>query len=198
VSGGSDALGFVYLVGVLAIVVSALLVRRIPIGQGLKMAAGWVLIFLAVFAVFTVWDDIKALGARMWGEIRGEAQIVQAGDELRIRKSPDGHFWVVAALNGEQTRFMIDSGATLTAITADTARRAGIVPSSQRIAIVETANGEVVAPRGRADLRVGTIERPDHALLVSEAFGETNVIGMNFLSSLSSWGVEGQWLVLKP
>jgi predicted aspartyl protease len=24
------------------------------------------------------------------------------------------------------------------------------------------------------------------------------VLGMNFLSSLSAWGVEGQWLVLKP
>ena len=44
---GDQALSFVYLVGLLVLVVSALLVRRIPIGQGLKMFAGWVLIFLA-------------------------------------------------------------------------------------------------------------------------------------------------------
>jgi len=25
-----------------------------------------------------------------------------------------------------------------------------------------------------------------------------NVLGMNFLSSLSGWGVEGKWLVLRP
>ena len=31
-----------------------------------------------------------------------------------------------------------------------------------------------------------------------EKMYNVNVLGMNFLSSLSSWGVEGQWLVLKP
>jgi aspartyl protease family protein len=34
--------------------------------------------------------------------------------------------------------------------------------------------------------------------VVSETFGPMDVLGMNFLSSLSGWGVEGQWLVLKP
>jgi aspartyl protease family protein len=36
------------------------------------------------------------------------------------------------------------------------------------------------------------------AVEVSAAFGDMNVLGMNFLSSLSSWSVQGQWLVLKP
>ena len=65
--------------------------------------------------------------------------------------------------------------------------------------MVNTANGIVRASRGRAErLKIGTIERRDLAVHVSEAFGDTDVLGMNFLSSLSGWGVEGQWLVLKP
>jgi aspartyl protease family protein len=28
--------------------------------------------------------------------------------------------------------------------------------------------------------------------------GDLNVLGMNFLSSLERWGVEGRWLVLQP
>jgi aspartyl protease family protein len=65
-------------------------------------------------------------------------------------------------------------------------------------AIVKTANGTVPVQRGRADtLRVGNIERRNVAVHISEAFGDMNVIGMNFLSSLKSWGVEGRTLILR-
>jgi aspartyl protease family protein len=200
VSGGEDqALSFVYLIGVLILVVSALMVRRIPIGQGLKMFAGWVLIFLAVFVAFALKDDFVALGKRVLDEGRGGGQMVQAGPELRVRKSLDGHFWLDATINGEKVRFLVDSGATTTSISTETARRAGIEPRGGLPALVQTANGVVQVQRGRLErLKVGTIERRNLAVHISEAFGPMNVLGMNFLSSLSGWGVEGQWLVLRP
>jgi aspartyl protease family protein len=198
VNEGDSALSFVYLAGVLILVVSALMVRRIPIGQGLKMFAGWVLIFLAAFVAFTLKDDFTALGKRVLAESRGEGQVVAVGRELRIRKSMDGHFWVNGELNGKSVRFLVDSGATVTSISTDTAALADIAPGGLPT-LVQTANGIVEVRRARAGrLKVGTIERRDLAVHVSEAFGPMNVLGMNFLSSLSAWGVEGQWLVLKP
>ncbi|HEX6374314.1 MAG TPA: TIGR02281 family clan AA aspartic protease [Allosphingosinicella sp.] len=198
-SDGDQALSFVYLVGVLVLVVSALMVRRIPIGQGLKMFAGWVLIFLAAFVAFTLKDDFMALGKRVLAESRGEGEVVAIGRELRIRKAMDGHFWVNGELNGHKVRFLVDSGATITSISSRTAQLADIAPTSSIPALVQTANGVVPVQRARAErLKVGSIERRDLAVHVSEAFGPMNVLGMNFLSSLSSWGVEGQWLVLKP
>jgi aspartyl protease family protein len=198
VNGGDSALSFVYLIGVLVLVVSALMVRRIPIGQGLKMFAGWVLIFLAAFVAFALKDDFMALGKRVVAEGRGEGQVVAVGRELRIRKSLDGHFWVNGELNGKHVRFLVDSGATVTSISSDTAALAEIVPSGLP-AVVQTANGTVRVGRARAErLKVGSIERRNLAVHVSEAFGPMNVLGMNFLSSLNAWGVEGQWLVLKP
>jgi aspartyl protease family protein len=198
VTDGDQALSFVYLIGVLVLVSSALIVRRIPIGQGLKMFAGWVLIFLAAFVAFALKDDFMALGKRVLAESRGEGQIVAAGKELRIRKSMDGHFWIDAELNGKSVRFLVDSGATVTSISTQTAARADIAPGGFPT-LVQTANGVVEVRRARAErLKVGTIERRDLAVHVSEAFGPMNVLGMNFLSSLSGWGVEGQWLVLKP
>ena len=195
---GDQALSLLYLIGVLVLVASALTVRRIPIGQGLKMFAGWVLIFLAAFVAFALKDDFLALGKRVLAESRGEGQVVAAGTELRIRKSMDGHFWVNAELNGKTVRFLVDSGATVTSISTDTAARADIVPSGLP-AIVQTANGTVRAGRARAGrLKVGTIERRDLAVHVSEAFGPMNVLGMNFLSSLRSWRVEGSTLILQP
>jgi aspartyl protease family protein len=198
VNEGDQALSVLYMVGVLVLVVSALMVRRIPLGQGLKMFAGWVLIFLAAFVAFTLKDDFMALGKRILAEGRGEGQVVAVGRELRIRKSMDGHFWVNGELNGKKVRFLVDSGATVTSISTDTAALADIEPGGFPT-VVQTANGIVQVRRARARrLKVGTIERRDLAVHVSEAFGPMNVLGMNFLSSLSAWGVEGQWLVLKP
>jgi aspartyl protease family protein len=198
VNEGDQALSFVYLIGIAVLVISALMVRRIPIGQGLKMFAGWVLIFLAAFVAFALKDDFMALGKRVLAESRGEGQVVAVGKEMRIRKSMDGHFWVNGELNGKKVRFLVDSGATVTSISSDTAALADIEPSGLP-AIVQTANGTVQVGRARAErLKVGSIERRNIAVHVSEAFGPMNVLGMNFLSSLSGWGVEGQWLVLRP
>jgi aspartyl protease family protein len=131
VSGGDQAVDFIYLMLVLVLVGSALMVRRIPLGQGLKMFAGWVLIFLAAFVAFTLKDDFIDLGKRVVEETRGGGTVAaQAGETLRIKQSLDGHFWVDGTLNGEKVRFLIDSGATTTSISTDTARRAGIEPSS--------------------------------------------------------------------
>jgi aspartyl protease family protein len=198
VNDGDQAASFLYLLGVLVLVGSALMVRRIPLGQGIKMFAGWVLIFLAAFVAFALKDDFMALGKRVLSESRGEGQMVAAGKELRIRKSLDGHFWVNGELNGRKIRFLVDSGATVTSISTDTAALADIEPGGFPT-YVQTANGVVQVRRARAErLKVGSIERRNLAVHVSENFGPTSVLGMNFLSSLSGWGVEGQWLVLKP
>ncbi len=196
---GDQAVHFVYLVGVLVLVVSAFLVRRIPIAQGLKMFAAWVLIFAAAFVVFTLKDEFLALGNRVLLETRGGA-VEETGTpgELRVRQAPDGHFWVNALVNGEKVRFLVDSGATTTSISRDTADRVGSEPRAGLQAVVRTANGIVSVDRGRAEtVTLGTIERRDVAVHISDAFGDMNVIGMNYLSSLRSWGVEGRTLILR-
>ncbi|WP_114951232.1 retropepsin-like aspartic protease family protein [Sphingosinicella terrae] len=196
-SDGDQAVHVLYLLGVLVLVGSALVVRRIPLAQGLKMLAGWVLIFAAAFIIFTMKDEFLALGNRLLLETRGGVEQT-AGGEIRIRQAPDGHFWVTAEVNGEPVRFLIDSGATTTSLSRETADRVGIAPGTGFQAMVRTANGIVMVDRGRADtLKVGTIERRDVGVHISDAFGDMNVIGMNFLSSLSSWSVEGRTLVMR-
>lgn len=190
---------FIYLMAILVFVASAFVVRKVPIGKGLQMFAGWVVIFLAVFVAFALKDDIVDLANQVLDERKAESTGLQVGEELRIKQSLDGHFWVDADLNGQKVRFLVDSGATTTSISTETAERAGIAPRGGLPAMVRTANGVLQVQRGRAQrLRVGSILREDVALHISPAFGDMNVLGMNFLSSLSSWRVEGRWLVLKP
>ena len=106
--------------------------------------------------------------------------------------------YVTAELDGRSTRFLIDSGATVTTISAETARDAGIAPSGSFPVLVDTANGTVTARRGTArSLRIGSIERRDLAVHISDRDG-INVVGMNFLETLRGWGVEDGALVLRP
>lgn len=196
---GEQGINIIWFVGAIILVGSALLARRIPLGKAVSMFAAWVLIFLAAFVAFALKDDIAEVGRRVLAGARPDTTAVQVGEEIRIRQSLDGHFWVDATLNGQQVRFLIDSGATTTSISSDTARRANIEPSVGLPALVRTANGVVSVDRGRAErLAVGHIERENLAVHISDAFGDMNVLGMNFLSSLSGWGVEGNWLILRP
>jgi aspartyl protease family protein len=199
VSSGAQTAEFVYLLAILIFVVSALMVRKVPIGRGLRMFAGWVLIFLAAFVAFTLKDQIVSVARQVIDERQAESVGLEVGEELRIKQSLDGHFWVTGDLNGHAVRFLIDSGATTTSISTGTARRAGVVASPGLPAMVRTANGTVMVDRGRAErLRIGQIERENLAVHISDSFGDMNVLGMNFLSSLSGWRVEGRWLILTP
>jgi aspartyl protease family protein len=110
----------------------------------------------------------------------------------------DGHFWVAAKLNGHDVRFLVDSGATTTTVDRKTAAAAGVEISGRRDLYVRTGNGVIRVASGRAaELTIGTITRTDVALEVADN-DDLNVLGMNYLSSLSRWGVEGRWLVLVP
>ncbi len=194
---GSQALNLIYLLIILIAVLSAFSIRRVKMGQTLKMVFAWVLIFAALFAIFALREDFRALGNRLWAAVTGNDNQEVQGGELRITIAGDGHFYADGQINGRDVRFLIDSGATVTTIGPGTAQEANVQPTGDRT-MVETANGIAQVDRGRAErLTIGPIERRDFPLFIARA-GETNVIGMNFLSTLSRWGVEGRTLVLRP
>lgn len=122
------------------------------------------------------------------------------GKELRVRMAQDGHFWVIANVNGTPTRMLIDSGATVTAVSDKTAKRASIdTKDGLSPVILRTANGTAAARTGIVDeLRVGNIVARNLRIVSSPGLGDVDVIGMNFLSELESWRVEGRTLILVP
>lgn len=123
-----------------------------------------------------------------------------AGDEVRIRMSADGHFWARAEVNGAPVRMLIDSGATVTALSDETLRTAGVDTRSDLLPMaLRTANGVVPASTGTVErLTLGGIEARKLKVVTSPGLGPVNVLGMNFLSQLASWRVEGRTLILTP
>ena len=190
-----QAPNLLYAVLLLVLVGSSLISMRLPIGKVAKMAAAWVAIFAVGFSLFSFRSEFMAVGQRLKAEAVGTP--IQVGEELRIPMADDGHFWVEASVNGQEAPFLVDSGASVTTISRATADAAGI-ETDMRIALVETANGTVQMRRARAgSFSVGSIQREDFSVQVND-HDNSNVLGMNFLSSLSGWRVEGNYLVLQP
>jgi len=187
-------LGGVYLLMAIMLVAGALIARREPAAKLITMALAWVAIFAAGFVLFTFRDNFGWVAQRLKAEAIGTP--VQQGRETRIPMAIDGHFWVDAKVNGRDVKFLVDSGATTTTVDRNTAKAAGIEVSPRRDQFVRTGNGIVRVASGRAnELIVGGITRNDVALQIADN-DDLNVLGMNYLSSLSRWSVEGRWLVL--
>jgi aspartyl protease family protein len=186
-----------YLLLLLLLVASSLFGMRMPIGQAAKMALAWVAIFGVGFALFAFRNDFSSLGSKLRDEAVGASAVEGAGGELRIPMQDDGHFWVDARVNGAPVRFLVDSGASVTTVSREIADAAGI-ETGMRVAEVETANGTVRMRPARAEqLQLGPIRLSGVSVLVADQEG-LNVLGMNTLSSLEGWGVQGRTLVLQP
>ena len=187
-------LGGVYILMAIMLILGTLMTRREPAAKMVKMALAWVVIFAAGFILISFRDDFGYFAQRLKAEAVGTP--VEQGRETRIPMAIDGHFWVDGKVNGKDVRFLVDSGATMTTIDRDTAVAAGIDVSPRRDQFVRTGNGVIRVSSARAaELEVGGIARRDVGLQVAD-HDDLNVLGMNFLSTLSRWSVEGRWLVM--
>lgn len=122
------------------------------------------------------------------------------GGEVRIAQSADGHFWASATLNGVARRMLIDTGATVSALSEATATEASVKPDGSLVPVrVRTANG---VGQGRIatleTLSLGPLEARNLKVVVAPGLQGVDILGMNFLSELGSWRVEGRELILTP
>jgi aspartyl protease family protein len=64
---------------------------------------------------------------------------------------------------------------------------------------IKTANGAVNAQMTTIDrLQFGSVEASGIDAVIAPTLGETNVLGMNVLSRLTSWRVENQTMIFVP
>lgn len=185
-----------YLV-MLILPLSALFARRLPIGDVAKMALAWIAIFMVGLVVVTAIGR-SGFRASDVAETLGLSNQVVRGSSVSIPRGADGHFQTTVSINGHDQLMMIDTGATYTSISQQAAREAGVTIDSGFGEMIETANGTIVAQRATADVvKIGPIEARNLPISVAPSFDQ-GVVGMNFLSALESWRVEGDRMILEP
>lgn len=151
----------------------------------------------------------SALTTAWWMDragLRGQAQAAvpvhapAAGVPAQVLRAADGHYWAEAEIDGHAVRLMVDTGASLVALTRDDAARLGLRLSADDFtAQVTTASGAVRAAPVRlrtvavAGARVEAVEA-----LVLEAGLPHSLLGMSYLGRLSAFSATPSGLTLRP
>ena len=157
--------------------------------------AGLGLIGVALLAPSLRRDEApEAESPRIVAPLAGPASAGLAGPTLL--RSPDGHFYADAQVNGAHVRFMVDTGASVVALTPADARRAGIVLPPERARAIG-AGGEVeVIPVTIERIALGPIEARGVRGAVAEAL-PVSLLGQSFLGQVGSVEIRGDRMVLR-
>ncbi|WP_395330232.1 TIGR02281 family clan AA aspartic protease [Novosphingobium sp. BL-8H] len=115
-----------------------------------------------------------------------------------LTRAADGHFYADAAVNQHSTRFLIDTGASMVALTGADARAIGLDWSdSDVIPIGQGASGPVYGVPVRLE-RIelgGTEVRDVRAAIVPEGL-DVSLLGQSFLSRVGNVRIEGERMML--
>lgn len=123
-----------------------------------------------------------------------------SGRSVIIHRDKRGHFQTEARVDGGYVGFMVDTGASVVALTERDAERIGVRPSrGDFTASVSTANGVVMAARARlASIDVGgLVIRDVDALVLPNTALRENLLGLSFLSRLKRFEYADGKLVLE-
>jgi len=189
----------VSLVGFLILVLGSLSIRNMQFSFIVKTVIGWAVIAgaIALVVINKDWIGSQFSAAAVQLGITDPEQ-ASDGAEVRIRKSPDGHFWARARINGVERRLLVDSGAAVTLLKTETARATQVAFDGGPPIRIQTPKGIIDATQAQAtQIAIGPIVMSRLEVLVAPNEEAFDVLGMNFLSRLKSWRVEGDILILE-
>jgi aspartyl protease family protein len=121
------------------------------------------------------------------------------GGDVTLRAGDSGHFETAAEINGRDVEVMVDTGATMVALTYEDAERAGIyLKEADFTHSVSTANGTAkVAPVEIGTVAIGSITvRNVKGAVAERGKLHKTLLGMSFLAKLSRVEMRKQALVL--
>ncbi|HYA73638.1 MAG TPA: TIGR02281 family clan AA aspartic protease [Roseiarcus sp.] len=120
--------------------------------------------------------------------------------EASIPADAGGQFRTNALIEGQDVTVVVDTGATLVALTADTAARLGVVadPSTPKLRM-NTANGvSLVSPVVLREVSLGSIFMNDvQAVVMPPGAGAADLLGASFLKRLVAVEQRDGMLVLR-
>jgi aspartyl protease family protein len=187
--------------------------------QAAAMAAGWLMVAASAAFSLLYFSEIKEVARGVLGlpdpaamrggrAPRGYGRPVPPspapgpvpGRVVEIKAGTHGHYYASTEINGRATDVLVDTGASIVALTYDDAIRAGVhVRDSDYTQRVSTANGMArVAPVVLDRISIGNITVRNVPAAVTEpgSLG-TTLLGMSFLGRLQRVDMRAGTLVLQ-
>lgn len=174
----------------------------------LSEASKWLVVSAVGIVTFVWFDELKAgvsqaldhnLAQRLQEAPERKDDIHSPG-QVTLEPSDDGHFTATALINGRPVSVLIDTGASIVALSHEDAERVGVQVSPDDFTKrVQTANGIAkVAPILLESIKIGEITLYNIEAAVSEPgrLG-TTLLGMTFIGRLSRAEMRGGVLILQ-
>ncbi|GAB3190097.1 retropepsin-like aspartic protease family protein [Hydrogenophaga aquatica] len=144
-------------------------------------------------------DGVRVVGVegdRAIVEVQGERRTLRLGDgpmaaaparaerpDIVLMADMGGHFTASGLINGRQVRFLVDTGATLLAMSETEAQRIGLPYKQSNPVRIKTANGDIVGHQVRLNsVSVGPHTSHGVAAVVLPASMPFVLLGNSFLS----------------
>ena len=173
----------------------------------------WAFMAVVTVAAITHYDELKRFSAELMGlpspeepaaaQEGGKTKVqenTRSGTTVELKAGGNGHFQTEAEINGRGIDVLVDTGASMVALTYEDAERAGIrLKQSDFTQGVSTANGIArVAPVTLDRVSIGDITVRNVKAAVSERGRlQTTLLGMTFLSRLGRVDMRSGVLVLE-
>ena len=183
-------MNLIYLSLLLAAVGGWLFVEyRNRMGQALRTAVAWGLIFLGAMAGYGLWTDLR-------DDILPRQMVTEAGT-LTVPRATDGHYYLTVEVNGQAVQFMADTGASNVVLSQQDAQSLGIDPDSLTyLGSAMTANGPVQTARVRLpQVTLGPFSQTDVPAYVTSGEMDISLLGMDYLGQFRIGIEDGQMTI---
>ena len=138
------------------------------------------------FKLVTIWALVGVttfLAVQAWQQRRQQTLFAVSGEQLELRRGSDGHYHWPGRINDRAVEFLVDTGATGTAISAALAEQLGL--HSIGSVRSSTAAGPVTGEMVRADLMLqGGVRVERLRIAALPDLGERPLLGMDVLGRL--------------
>ena len=121
------------------------------------------------------------------------------GSSASIPKAKDGQFWTEAKVNTTVIRFLVDTGASVVALTPMDAKRAGFrTQDLHYTSPINTASGQIMgAPIHLSRVSVGNVTvRNVRAVVIPKGLSHS-LLGMSYLGKLQKVEASRKLLILR-
>jgi len=119
-------------------------------------------------------------------------------DETVVNREPDGHFYADANVEGTPIHFLIDTGASMVALTGSDASSAGLSWDDDHLQIVgQGASGPIYGVPATLDkVSLGDFTRHDVAAVIVPSGLPVSLLGQSFLSQMGKLDISGDRMTL--